>query len=124
MKHKITILAGLLLIGVGFAGILSPEPFMSFVTLIAGVALLYNGKKQNDRDVLLCSMSFGVFFLLQALANIYLERSKENLHYALIGVMLISLGMFWMSVEHERRRFNRHDRKRHRFNFQGNLTKN
>lgn len=114
--QKLTILAGLLLIGVGLSGIFSPEPFLSFVTVLAGGALLYNGKKQNDRDALLSCMSFGVFFSLQSLSGIYLERSKENIHFTLIGIMLLSLGAFWWNSEHDKRRVNRHDRKRHRFN--------
>ncbi len=109
-----TILAGLLLIGVGLAGIFSPEPFLSFVTVIAGTAILYNGKTDHDREALLSCMSFGAFFTLHSLAGIYLEKNTENVHFALIGIVLLTLGGFWWNVEHEKRRFNRHDRRRHR----------
>ena len=115
----------------------------SLIIAAAGITLFINGNKDNDRHAFLVCLSFGTYFALFSLAGFlfgipgtpgvgYEGSDPELLRIVpnfselgtldhvlngIIGVVLLGGSADWWSIHHERkhRRWNRHDRKRQRF---------
>lgn len=122
-----------------FAG-LHLSVFHSTVMFIAGATLMYNGWKDNDRTAFLACLLFGIYFGFQSvvgfmfgkpgIATVGQTGSDPDLlriipHFAelgtvdhvmngIIAVVLLGGAADWWSIHHERRRWNRHDRRRER----------
>ena len=114
--------------------------FHSTVVGIVSGILFYNGYRDNDRDSFIACLCFGIFFCLHALAgfafgmkedtgsasadsqllrmipNFYELGLVDHILNAIIGVVLVGGAMDWWRVHHERKRWNRHDRRRDKFN--------
>ena len=132
-------LAGIL--NPSFAG-LHLSTFHATVVAIAGGTLFYNGYKDNDRDSFLACLCFGLFFGLHSLAGFAFGKpgnpgvgfqgadpellriipnfselgTLDHVMNGIIGVVLLGGALDWWRVHHERKRWNRHDRRRQRFN--------
>lgn len=124
-----------------FAG-LHLSTFHSTVVAIAGGTLFYNGYKDNDRDSFIACLCFGLFFGLHSIAGFAFGKpgnpgvgyqapdpellriipnfselgTLDHVLNGIIGVVLLGGALDWWRVHHERRRWNRHDRRRERFN--------
>ncbi|MFL5785785.1 MAG: hypothetical protein ACJ76H_14300 [Bacteriovoracaceae bacterium] len=124
-----------------FAG-LHLSVFNSLVLMVAGGTLMYNGFKDSDRNAFLTCLCFGIFFgfnsfmgfvfgkpgtptvgyhgadpeLLRIIPNFSELGTLDHVLNGIIAVVLLGGAIDWWSIHHERRRGNRHDRKRERFN--------
>lgn len=114
--------------------------FHTTVMAIVGGILFYNGYRDNDRDSFIACLCFGLFFGLHALAgfafgmkensaietadsqllriipNFYELGIVDHILNTVIGIILLGGAMDWWRVHHERKRWNRHDRRRDKFN--------
>lgn len=124
-----------------FAG-LHLSVFNSVIMALAGGTLIYNANKDNDRDAFLACLCFGLFFgfhsvvgflfgksgtpsigdqspdpeLLRIIPNFSELGTVDHVLNGIIAVVLLGGAADWWNIHHERRRFNRHDRRRDRFN--------
>ncbi len=124
-----------------FAG-LHLSTFHSTIVAIAGGTLFYNGYNDNERNSFLSCLCFGLFFLLHSLAGFAFGKpgtpgvgntgtdpellriipnfselgTIDHVMNGIIGVVLLGGALDWWRIQHERKRWNRHDRRRERFN--------
>lgn len=135
----VTGLAGILY--PSFAGLHLSE-FHAVIVAIAGGTLFYNGYKDNDRDSFLACLCFGIFFGLHSVAGFVFGKpgtpsvgyqapdpellriipnfselgTLDHVFNGIIAVVLLGGALDWWRIHHERRRTNRHDRRRERYN--------
>ncbi len=145
ITQTISLIVGVVLFVIGLAGIFNPSfaglhlsTFHSSIMAFTGGILFYNGKNDNDRNSFISCLCFGLFFFLHALAGFAFGSKNGNtspdsellriipnftelgtldhVMNAIIGVVLLGGALDWWKIHHERKRWNRHDRKRERFN--------
>lgn len=145
VTQTISLIVGLALIVMGLVGFLFPSlsglhlsNFHCAIMAISGGTLFYNAFKDNDRDLFISCLCFGIYFALHAVAGFAFANSVNSVNSSsnpellrmipnftelgivdhilngIIGIVLMGGALDWWRVHHERRRWNRHDRRRQR----------
>lgn len=137
--QTISLIVGIVLFLFGLMGIFRPTMaglhltnFHSAIVALTGTILFYNGYRDNERDSFLACLCFGLYFLFHSIAGFVFGNSvepeliriipnftqleiRDHLMNGIIGIVLLGGATDWWRVNHERKRWNRHDRRRERF---------
>jgi hypothetical protein len=116
--------------------------FHSIIFALAGITIFYNGYKDNERDSFIACLCFGLFFLFHAVVGFMYGPAanpgmtaramdpellriipnftelgiRDHVINGIVGVVLLGGAMNWWTIQHERKRWNRHDRRRDYYN--------